>query len=143
MPLKTVETRKSVKVFVDSIKDESKRKDIVELIALIRNIAKCEPKLWGSIIGFGKYKYKRKNSKEELEWFNIGIVPRKANITIYLTCYLEKEPLVKKLGKCKMGKGCIYINRLIDIDLGVLKRLIKKYNRFPPSEDGGFCGCVL
>ena len=127
MVLKTVETKKSVTKYINSIKEDSKRKDIETLVSLINKITGKKPKLWGTIIGFGKYNYRRKNSKEDLEWFNIGLASRKANITLYLTCYLEKEPLVKKLGKVKLGKGCIYINKLEDVDLNVLKKLITKY----------------
>ena len=127
MPLKTVETKKSVTTYVNSIDDESKRKDVKALVKIIQEITKKQPKLWGTIIGFGKYTYHRKNSKEELEWFYVGIAPRKTNISIYLTCQLDKEPLVKKLGKCTFGKGCIYIKKLEDIDLDILKELIKKY----------------
>ena len=129
MALKTVETQKSVTAFVDSIQNESKRKDTKALISLIKKITNKSPKIWGDnfIIGFGKYKYHRKNNKEEFEWFNVGFAPRKTNITLYLTCYLDKEPLVQKLGKCKIGKGCLYINKLDDIDLNVLKKLITKY----------------
>jgi hypothetical protein len=127
MVLKTIETKKSVTEFVNSISDESKKKDTKAIISLIKKITGKQPKLWGTIIGFGKYKYNRKNSKEELEWFNIGVAPRKANISIYLTCYLENEPLIKKLGKIKSGKGCLYINKLDDIDLNIFKKLIIKY----------------
>lgn len=126
MSLKTVETKKSVSSYVNSL-DEAVKKDTKELIKIIKSITKKQPKLWGTIIGFGKYKYHRKNSKEELEWFNVGLAPRKTNITLYLTCYLEKEPLVKKLGKFKAGKGCLYIKKLEDINLAILKKLITKY----------------
>jgi hypothetical protein len=127
--LATTETNKSVTKFINSIKDEQKRKDAKELLKIIQKITKKKPKIWGDnfMIGFGKYKYKRKGSKEELEWFNVGFAPRKNNITLYLTGYLEKEPLIKKLGKCKHGKGCLYINKLDDINLPVLKKLITKY----------------
>jgi hypothetical protein len=129
MPLATVETNKSVKDLVDSIPDETKRKDSKELIKIFKKITGKKPKIWGnnSIIGFGNYTYTRKGSKEEFEWFNAGFAPRKTNITIYLTCYLDKEPLVKKLGKYKCGKGCLYIKKLADIDLDVLKKMITKY----------------
>jgi hypothetical protein len=129
MALKTVETKKSVTTFVDSIRGESQRKDTKYLISLIKKITGESPKIWGDnfIIGFGKYKYHRKNSKEELEWFRVGLAPRKSKITLYLTCYLDKEPLVKKLGRCKYGKGCLHINKLGDVDLDVLKKLITKY----------------
>lgn len=127
--LKTTVTNKSVDAFIKSIKDESKRRDSEMLVKIFEEITGYPPKIWGDnfIIGFGSYKYKRKGGKEEYEWFNAGFAPRKNNITIYLTCYLEKEPLVKKLGKIKHGKGCLYIKKLEDIDLDVLKKMIVKY----------------
>ena len=127
--LATVETSKSVKALVDSIEDESKRRDVKLLLSIFKKITGKNPKIWGdnNMIGFGKYKYKRKGGKDEFEWFNCGFAPRKSNITIYLTCYLEKEEkLLKKLGKCKWGKGCLYIKKLDDINLDVLKKLIEK-----------------
>ena len=127
MALKTVETKKSVTEFVNSIKDESQRKDAKFLVKLISKITGKKPKIWGTIIGFGKYKYHRKNSKEEFEWFNVGFAPRKDRLTLYLTCYLENEPLIKKLGKCKHGKGCLHIKMLEDVDLDILKKLITKH----------------
>jgi hypothetical protein len=129
MTLKTIETKKSVTALVNTIKNESKKKDTKTLISLITKITGKQPKIWGDnfIIGFGKYTYRRKNSKKELEWFHIGFAPRKNNLTIYLTCYLDKEPLVKKLGKCTYGKGCLHIKKLNDIDLNILKKLITKY----------------
>ena len=127
MALKTVETKKSVTEFVNSIKDESQRKDAKFLVKLISKITGKKPKIWGTIIGFGKYKYHRKNSKEEFEWFNVGFAPRKDRLTLYLTCYLENEPLIKKLGKCKHGKGCLHIKKLEDVDLDILKKLITKH----------------
>lgn len=129
MGLKTVETNKSVSKFVNSIENESQRKDVKVLLKLIEKITGKKPKIWGDnfMIGFGKYKYKRKGGKEEFEWFNVGFAPRKTNITLYLTCYLEKEKdLLKKLGKFKHGKGCLYIKKLEDIDLKVLEKMIKR-----------------
>lgn len=127
MPLKTTETKENVSIFVETINDESLKKDTKTLISLIKKTTGKKPKLWGTIIGFGKYKYKRKNSNEELEWFNVGLAPRKDKITLYITCYLDREPLVKKLGKVKYGKGCIYIKKLEVIDLEILTKLIIKY----------------
>ena len=127
MALKTIETKKSVKQYLDSIENDLIREESKKLLSFIKKITNKQPKLWGTIIGFGKYKYRRKNSKEELEWFNVGFAPRKDKISIYVTCYLEKEPLVKKLGKAKFGKGCIYIKKLEDIDLKILEKLILKY----------------
>ena len=129
MALKTVETNKSVTEFVNSIENETTRKDTKKLISLIKKITGKSPKIWGDnfIIGFGKYKYHRKNSKEDFEWFNVGFAPRKTNITVYITCYMDTEPMVSKLGKYKAGKGCLYIKKLEDINLDVLTKLIKKY----------------
>ncbi len=130
MGLATVETNKSVKKFVDSIEDDSKRDDAKKLVKIFEKITKKRAKIWGDnfIIGFGKYKYKRKNGKEEFEWFNAGFAPRKDKITIYLTCDISREKAaLKKLGKCKFGKGCLYIKKLDDIDVKVLEGLIKKY----------------
>jgi hypothetical protein len=128
-PLATVETNKSVKDFINSIENESKREDSKKLLKMFQKITGKKPKIWGDnfIIGFGKYKYKRKGSKEELEWFNVGFAPRKTNITLYVTYDISEETaLVKELGKCKWGKGCLYIKRLDDVDLDVLSKVIAK-----------------
>ncbi len=129
MPLATVPTKKSVAKLITSIEKDSLRKDAKDLLGLFKRITGRKPVIWGDnfIIGFGKYRYKRKGSKEELEWFNCGFAPRKDKLTLYLTCYLDKEPLVKKLGKCKYGKGCLHIRKLEDVDLKVLEKLISKY----------------
>ena len=127
--LATKETQKSVSDFIAGIDNASKREDSKTLVAIMQEISGYEPKIWGDnfIIGFGKYTYTRKNGKEEFEWFHIGFAPRKTKITIYLTFDISQESdLLKKLGKCKWGKGCLYINKLADIDLEVLKKLITK-----------------
>ncbi|RNC84491.1 MAG: DUF1801 domain-containing protein [Balneola sp.] len=127
--LATQETNKSVSDFIDSIESASKREDSKTLIKMIQEITGHEPKIWGDhfIIGFGKYTYTRKGGKEEFEWFNVGFAPRKTKMTVYLTFDInEQEELTSKLGKCKWGKGCLYINKLADIDLDVLAQLIEK-----------------
>lgn len=127
--LVTKETNKSVSDFIESISNETKKNDSKTLIAMIEKITGFPPKIWGDnfIIGFGKYKYHRKGKKEEFEWFHIGFAPRKTKLTLYLTFDLTKEDkLVSQLGKCKWGKGCLYINKLADVDLMVLQELIKK-----------------
>ena len=123
----TKESDKSVMDFIESIENESKKKDSHTLLEIMKEITQEEPKIWGDnfIIGFGKYKYKRKGGKEEFEWFNLGFAPRKTKITVYLTMDVSKqEVLLKKLGKCKYGKGCLYINKLADVDLTILKQLV-------------------
>lgn len=127
--LVTKETKKSVTQFIDSIEDEAKREDAKTLLSMMNEITGVEPKIWGDnfIIGYGNYKYKRKGGKEEFEWFHIGFAPRKSKITLYLTYDISKqEAFLKKLGKCKWGKGCLYINKLADVDLDVLKQMIVK-----------------
>ena len=129
MALATVETDKSVSKFVNSIEDEQKRKDAKVLVKLFAKATGKKAKIWGDnfMIGFGKYKYKRKGGNEEFEWFNAGFAPRKSNITLYLTCDISKEKeFLKKLGKCKHGKGCLYIKKLDDIDLDVLEKMVKR-----------------
>lgn len=123
------ETNKSVSEFIESIESLSKREDSKILLSTIQEITGHEPKIWGDnfIIGFGKYTYKRKGGKEEFEWFHVGFAPRKTKLTIYLTYDIQKEEgLLKKLGKCTWGKGCLYINKLADIDMKVLRQLIKR-----------------
>ena len=127
--LATKETNKSVADFIESIPSASKQEDSKILLSIMQDIAGEEPKVWGDnfIIGFGKYTYTRKGSKEELEWFHLGFAPRKTKLTVYLTFDISKEEaLLKKLGKCTWGKGCLHINKLADVDLEVLKQLIKK-----------------
>lgn len=127
--LSTQETNKSVNDFIESIENNSKKEDAKTLLQIMHDITGKEPKIWGDnfIIGFGKYTYTRKGQKEKLEWFNVGFAPRKTKLTLYLTCDISKhEDLVKKLGKCKWGKGCLYINKLADVDMNVLKQLIEE-----------------
>ncbi|MCT4580449.1 MAG: DUF1801 domain-containing protein [Flavobacteriales bacterium] len=127
--LVTKETNKSVTDFIESIANKSKQEDSKTLLQLIEKTTGYPPKIWGDnfIIGFGKYTYTRKNGKEEFEWFNVGFAPRKTKITVYLTMDISQETeLLSQLGKCKWGKGCLYINKLADVDLAILEQLIKK-----------------
>ena len=127
--LATRETNKSVDAFINSIDSPSKKEDAMTLVAMMEEVSGHKAKIWGDnfIIGFGKCSYKRKQGKEEFEWFNMGFAPRKAKITIYLTLDLSKEEKeLKKLGKCTWGKGCLYINSLKNIDKDRLKDLMIK-----------------
>ena len=123
------ETNKSVSKFIEQIPSESKKADSKILLEIMQEISGFEPKVWGDnyFIGFGKYKYKRKQGKEEYEWFHVGFAPRKTKLTIYLTFDINQEQeLLKQLGKHSCGKGCLYINKLADVDMNVLKQLIEK-----------------
>ncbi len=123
--VKTTENSSSVEDFINGVKEEQKRKDSLVLLKLMKKISKEEPKMWGSsIIGFGKLIYKSPASGREVEWFKIGFSPRKANLTIYLMNLQIHQASLKKLGKHKEGGGCLYINKLEDVDLKVLEEMI-------------------
>ena len=124
--IKTKETDSSVEDFINSVKEEEKRKDIFILLDLMQKATKEKPKLWGSsIIGFGNKRYKSPASGREVDWFIIGFSPRKANLSLYLVLDIQQyAETLKKLGKHKTGVGCLYINKLVDIDIKVLEDLI-------------------
>ncbi len=125
--LKTKLTDASVTDFLNEIKDEEKRTDSFEIIKLMQQVTKQEPKMWGtSIIGFGNVHLKYESGRE-LDWFITGFSPRKQNLTLYVMgSFNPHVDLLKKLGKYKTGKGCLYINKLKDVDVKVLKELIKE-----------------
>jgi hypothetical protein len=122
---KTKETRASVEKFLNEIKDEKKREDSFKILKMMKQITKSEPKMWGSsMIGFGNYHYKYASGREG-DWFLTGFSPRKQSLTLYTMTYLEKhKDILKRLGKFKTGKGCLYINKLEDINMKVLRELI-------------------
>ena len=123
--LKTQVTRASVEKFLDGITDEKKRQDCYQLLKLMKKATRSEPKMWGtSIIGFGDVHYVYESGREG-DWFLAGFSPRVQNLTLYMMGGLDRAVL-KKLGKYKTGKGCLYINKLEDVDLKVLNELITK-----------------
>jgi Domain of unknown function (DU1801) len=124
--LKTKQTDESVVKFLNTIEDLTKRKDCFEIAEMMKRESKCEPKMWGaSIIGFGSYHYKYESGHEG-DACLIGFSPRKQNITLYMMGGINNhEDLLKKLGKYKKSKGCLYINKLSDIDTKVLKEIVK------------------
>jgi hypothetical protein len=123
--LKTKVNDASIAEFLDSIDDETKRKDTNTILEMMQKASKSEPKMWGSsIIGFGFYHYVYASGREG-DWFLIGLSPRKQNITLYVLGGWEyNAPLLAKLGKHSMAKGCMYIKRLSDVNLTVLEQLI-------------------
>lgn len=123
--IKTKPTAVSVESFIHSLKEEQKIKDSFVILEMMKKASKEEPKMWGAtIVGFGDKRYKSPASGREVDWFLIGFSPRKANLTIYLMDMKKHEAALKKLGKHKIGGGCLYINKLDDIDLTVLKGMI-------------------
>lgn len=125
--IKTKPTAASVEDFINAVPDEQKRKDSFVLLEMMKKATGEEPVLWSSsIIGFGNKRYKSPNTGREVDWLLIGFSPRKANLSLYLTMDIKKHAeALKKLGKHKAGVGCLYINKLEDIELKVLKELIK------------------
>lgn len=127
---KTVATEDSVDDFIASIGDESRRADAQALVRLMSKATGEAPRLWGSMIGFGSYHY-RYESGHEGDSFLAGFAPRKDNFSIYfMGSYLpeeeaRREALLARLGKHRMGKACLYLRRLEDIDLEVLRQLIE------------------
>ena len=123
---KTTETESSVVDFINAfVEDESKRNDAFELIKIIQEVTLFEPKMWGpSIIGFGSYHYKYASGHEG-DAPLVGFSPRKFAISLYIYIVPEnRDELLSKLGKHKPSKGCIYIKKLADIDIEVLKNMI-------------------
>lgn len=123
---KTTETKANVNNYINQITDETKHKDAIRLVDLFQNQTNFEPKMWGSsIIGFGSYHYKYASGHEG-DAPLIAFSPRATAISLYLHLPSEqKEDLIQKLGKTKAGKGCIYVKKLSDINLEVLKELIE------------------
>lgn len=122
---KTKPTEQTVESFLDSIPDEKVRNDCYEVMKIMKKATGLKPKMWGTaIVGFGQYHYKY-DSGHEGDSCLTGFAPRKANITLYLMGGLQNEELMKKLGKYKTGKGCLYIKKIEDVDTGVLEKLIK------------------
>ena len=125
--LKTKKTAESVEAFLNKIPEAQKRKDAFSILELMEKATKAKGKMWGpAIIGFGD-RHLKYESGRELDWFIMGFSPRKKNFALYIIGAVEKQQaLLKKLGKHKTGKGCLYINNLEEVDEAVLKEIIDK-----------------
>ena len=125
--LKTKPSNKSVTEFLNNVENQRKRDDSFKILKIMREITQEEPVLWGdSIVGFGSYHYKYKSGREA-DWLQIGFSPRKQSLTVYIMDGFEKyDELLTQLGKYKTGKSCLYINKLEDVNLTVLKELISE-----------------
>ena len=129
---KTKVTEIQVSDFINSfVDDKQKREDSLQLIELMKKWSGFEPKMWGpTIIGFGSYHYKYASGHEG-DCLLIGFSPRKKAFSLYVyTPQQNNTELLDKLGKFKMGKACIYINKLLDVDLDVLEVLCKSTIHF-------------
>lgn len=122
---KTTENKKSVDAFIDQLHSEQAKTDTRELITILTEHTGLEPAMWGSsIIGFGSYHYKYESGREG-DMPLVGFSPRKTAISLYLCqSFKEKESLLAKLGKHKASVGCVYIKKLADIDIKVLRKLV-------------------
>lgn len=125
--MKTKPNELDVNNFIEAVEDEQKRSDSQQLLEILKEITQEPPKMWGStIIGFGSYHYKYDSGREG-DYFITGFSPRKQNLTIYIMSGFEPhEELMSKLGKYKTGKSCLYVKKLEDINLDILKDLIRK-----------------
>lgn len=125
--LKTKKTELSVEAFLKKITEPQKQKDAFAIMALMEKATKAKGKMWGSaIIGFGDRVLKYESGRE-LDWFVMGFSPRKQNFALYIPGAVEKQQaLLKKLGKHKTGKGCLYVNKLEEVELPVLKEIINQ-----------------
>jgi len=135
--IKTKPTSVSVEDFINTITDEQKRKDSFVILEMMKKASGEEPKMWGSsIIGFGLKRYKSPTSGREVDWLKIGFSPRKANLSIYLTMDIKKfSDTLNRLGKHKTGVGCLYINKLEDVDTAVLQELIEAGMMYSNSQE--------
>ena len=122
---KTAPTDVSVEAFINALPNEQKKQDSYTLINMMREVTGHEPYMWGpTIIGFGNYHYKY-NSGREGDAPIAGFSPRKAALSLYFESeFPGREDLLAKLGKHKAAVACVYVNKLADIDLGVLKKMI-------------------
>ena len=124
--LKTRRTDGSVQRFLDGISSKQRRDDCSAVLEIMKRATKAEPRMWGSsIVGLGDYRYKY-DSGREIDWFVIGFSPRKESLTLYAVGGFPRyEALLKKLGSHKLGKGCLYIKRLADVNEKVLNSLVR------------------
>ena len=124
--IKTKQNSSSVEDFIASIPEEQKRKDSQVILKMMEKATKEKPQMWGSsLIGFGKLRYKSPATGREVDWFKMGFSPRKANLSLHMGLNVQKHAEnLEKLGKYKTGVGCLYINKLEDVDIKVLEKMI-------------------
>ena len=122
---KTMPTKVSVRDFVNSVENETRRRDAKALMKIFKDVTGMSPQMWGpSLIGYGRYHYKYESGREG-DMLMTGFSPRKANLVLYIMPgYLDLEEKLSRLGKHKLGKACLYINKLADVDVDVLKEII-------------------
>ena len=137
--LKTKETNKSVTAFIDSVENETRRNDGRTLLEMFTRITGEDARMWGpAIIGFGDRKYRYPDGRE-MDWMTTAFSSRKQNLTLYVVCKSPKQPeLLAKLGKHKTSVSCLYINKLADVDIKVLEKVIADAYKYI-EKSGGTC----
>ena len=125
--LKTKPSKASVEAFLAKVSDEERRNDCLTVLKLMKRVTKAHPRMWGaSIVGFGSYHYRYASGREG-DWPLTGFSPRKRDLTLYVMAGFDRYgALMRKLGKHRTGKSCLYIKTLADIDLDVLRQLIER-----------------
>ena len=125
--LKTKASDRNVMDFLKTVQDGQRRQDCLTLLEMMKKATRSQPTMWGtSIVGFGHYHYVYESGREG-DWFITGFSPRKQNLTLYVMGgFAQHTMLLKQLGKWKTGKGCLYINKLQDIHLPTLRKLIER-----------------
>ena len=133
---KTKPTKQSVAAFLEGISDDTRRRDATAVAALMEQITKTKPTMWGSsIVGFGSQRLKYASGREG-DWPIAAFSPRKQNLVVYfMPGFDDYRELLSKLGKYKTGKSCLYINSLDDVHLPTLKTLIKKSVAQPRAKE--------
>jgi len=124
---KTIQTEASVEAYMSNISPDAKQTDCRDILAMMSDMTGWEPKMWGkSIVGFGEYHYKYDSGREG-DALRIGFSSRAQNITIYIMPgYQDFSDELSRLGKHKLGKSCLYIKRLSDVDINVLQEIMQK-----------------
>ncbi len=124
---KTKPTDVSVDEFLASVENDRRRDDAMTVCKMMQEITGEEPAMWGpTMVGFGTYHYKYDSGREG-DWFVAGFAPRKASLVVYIMSGFKRhDVLMKKLGKHKTGGSCLYINKLSDVDMDILRELISR-----------------
>lgn len=124
---KTKKNEADVMAYLSAIEPEAKRLDSLAIAKLIEEVTGEKPSMWGeTIVGYGEYEYQTADGKEQV-WFAVGFAPRKQNLTLYIMPGFEQyQDLLQRLGKHKIGKSCLYINKLADVDTEVLRELVSE-----------------
>lgn len=125
--LKTSPTNQKPEDFLETVEHPTRKSDGYRLLEIFKEVTEEEPVMWGSsIVGYGVYTYENTRGKE-FEWPRVGFSPRKQSLSIYITSGFDGfQGLLEELGKHRLGKGCLYVNKIVDVDIEVLKKIIYK-----------------